>query len=83
LRELKDFRKRVGFSLHHCAAYFGVFYTTFCRWQSGKTRPSKAAMRKIDAAIELAKTNEGRAELEDWKTTFDDEKARLQRNARP
>ena len=73
---LKAFRDSLGWTIEHCSEYFGVFYTTYCKWQNGKITPSRKAAERIEAALKLAETKKGMAELRRWREEYDAEKAR-------
>ena len=43
--KVKDTRKKVNFSQEDMAHQLGVSFATVNRWESGKTKPSKLALK--------------------------------------
>jgi transcriptional regulator with XRE-family HTH domain len=50
-KDLKDLRKKKGWSQEKLARRLGVTLNTVQRWEMGKTRPSPLAREKIEALL--------------------------------
>ena len=46
--KVKDTRKKVNFSQEDMAHQLGVSFATVNRWESGKTKPSKLALKAFE-----------------------------------
>ena len=51
---LKKLRKRLGVSMANLAKILGVSINTIMNWESGKTRPRAAGLKKISSARQLS-----------------------------
>lgn len=48
ISELKRIRKKLGWSYEKFAEEAGIHYNTVYRWENGKFKPSKLAMRQME-----------------------------------
>lgn len=53
-RKIRGLRSKLGLTQEQFAAKVGVTFSTVNRWESGKSKPSPLAMRRIEELFKLS-----------------------------
>jgi transcriptional regulator with XRE-family HTH domain len=57
-KRIKELRLKLGLTQEQFAARAGVTFSTVNRWESGKSKPSPLAMRRIEELMEHVEETE-------------------------
>ncbi len=57
MEEIKQIRRRLGWSQERLAQELGLSFSTISRWERGESTPSPAARRLLDQLVRSARPN--------------------------